>query len=218
MAYAWAFGVLSARRWCWLKERSARELDSALADVWRARRLALRGLPLARVRWLPGRAALAAAGVLALEEVLGADPTELAAYGLSRATADALIRLSEVHVTQFQSGPNAGQVYDEDAVTLMASAARTESATSDTYELGDRGTLRLALDVTAITGTAKALHVQVETREAVDSGDWRVLDAFPVATATGTTYLTVPGCDAFVRAVATFAGTSATYSVAGTAV
>jgi hypothetical protein len=210
-------GVASARRWYWLLERRrAREGYPAAAGVFRGRRLAQPGTGL----WpnLPGRAALAAYGVLAVEEVRGADPDELRAYGLDRRTAEALIAFLERRepMTTFQSGPRAGELYEQDAVTLLASAARTTSTTSDTYELGDRGTLRLLLDVTAFTGTS--LHVQVETRVAAASGTWRVVDAFAIVGAVGSEYRAMGGVDRFVRVVATFSGTTATYSVAGTAV
>ncbi len=209
-------GVATARRWYWLLEqRRAREGFPAAAGIFRGRRLEQPGVRLPRS--LPGRARLLAAGVLALEEVLGADPTELAAYGLGPRTVDALINaLERIAVTtpSFTAGPNAGQTYDQDDVILLASAARTTSTTTDWYELGDRAELRLELDVTAISGTGARLHVQIETRK--DSSDaTRAIEAFAAVTAVGKTRLSIPGVDRFVRAVCTFAGTSATYSLLG---
>jgi hypothetical protein len=120
----------------------------------------------------------------------------------------------------FAYGPRVGQFYDEDELTLMASAARTSSTTSDVYEVGDKGTLRLDLDVTAVSGTAPTMHVQIETRKAYGSGTWRVVDAFPIKTTTGSERRSMSGLDRFVRAVCTIAGTSPsfTFSLGGEAV
>jgi hypothetical protein len=169
------------------------------------------------LRNLPGRSRLLAAGVLALEEVRGADPAELRHYGLDARTAEALIAFLERRepMTTFQSGPRAGEIYEQDPVTLLASAARTTSVTTAAYELGDRGTVRLRLDVTVFTGTS--LHCQIETSTDGSTG-WRVVDAFAVVGGTGSQDRAMSGCDRYIRAVCTFSGTTATYSLAGTAV
>ena len=87
-------------------------------------------------------------------------------------------------------------------------------------QVGDRGTLRLDLDVTAVSGTAPRLHVQVETRKAYASGTWRVVDAFDIATAVGAQRRAMGGCDRFVRVAYTLEGTtpSFAFSVSGEAV
>jgi hypothetical protein len=105
-------------------------------------------------------------------------------------------------------------------VELLAPASRTSSATSDVYEVGDKGTLRLSLAITAASGTAPTLHVQIETREAYGSGTWRVVDAFPVQSSTGTVRRSWGGLDRFVRAVCTIGGSSPsfTFSLSGEAV
>lgn len=216
--------VTSARRFLWLGEYNARTRDReyGVADAFRDRRLAQPGTPFSRFGRLPGRTTLAAAGVLAIEEVIGASVDELIEYGLSRTTALALQTALEriaATMTTFQSGPNAGQIYDEDAITLIASTTKTASYTSDTYEAGDRGTLRLDLNVTAISGTGAQMHVQVETRKSSDDS-WRVVDAFTAVIATGTQRRTMGGVDRYVRAVCTLAGSSpsVTFSLTGEAV
>ena len=168
---------------------------------------------------LPATGPLAAAGVLAIEEVIGASVDELIEYGLSRTTALALQTALEriaATMTTFQSGPNAGQIYDEDAITLIASTTKTASYTSDTYETGDRGTLRLGLNVTAISGSSARLHVQIETRKSSDDS-WRVVDAFTAVTAAGSQRRTMSGLDRYVRAVCTLSGSgpSTTFSLTG---
>ena len=216
-------GVGSRRRWLFLMERRrCREGDDGGELVFRALRLAAYGTPLPPD--LPARSRLIAADVIALEEVRGADPNELRSYGLSTRQAEALItRLvtdPELAVpNSFSSGPNAGSLYDQDDLTLYASAVTTVTGNGSSYELGDKDTLRLALDVTAISGTAPTLHVQVQTRNS-GSDAWRTLEAFPIATAIGVAYRTVPGCDRYVRTQHTLGGTSpsVTFSVTGNAV
>ena len=213
--------VTSARRFYFAKERAlrAQQLDG-LADCFRAKRLAEPGTRL--WRRLPGRAHLLAAGVLAVEEVIGAGVAELRLYGLRPSVAEALITQLEriaATMTTFQTGPRIGEIYDQDPVTLVAAAARTTSLTSETYEVGDRGDLRLDVDVSAISGTGASLHVQIETRRDTDDA-WVVREAVGPLSAVGIARLVAPGCDRFVRAVCTMAGSSpsVTFSVSGEAV
>ena len=210
----------SHRRYLWrLACRRAEDGDDGAAAVFRALRLEAVGTPL--FQRLPGRAALLAAGVLAVEEVLGAGPDELVSYGLSRATAEALITALEriaATMTVFQSGPNAGQIYEQDDVTLLASATKTASYTTDPYEIGDKTSLRLDLAVTAASGTAPLLHAQVVTCK-TSGGTYRAVDAFLATSTTGTERRVFAGLDRFVKVVATIAGTnpSFTHSISGEA-
>lgn len=209
--------VTSARRFRFLAEKDRRRSgDIGPADAFRGQRLALSATALPT--GFPSRVLLLAADVLAVEEVQGAGVDELRSYGLSLSRAEALIFFLEgFTMTTFANGPRIGQFYEEDDITLLASAARTTSGTSDIYEVGDKGTLRLDLDVTAVSGSG-TVHAQIETREEYASGDWRVVDAFPVASAVGTQRRSMSGCDRFVRVVYTIAGTSVTFSLGGTAV
>ena len=212
--------VTSPRRYHFLKERERRRTaDTGPADAFRGQRLAATGTALPSA--FPSRALLVAADVLAVEEVVGAGVDELRSYGLSLPRAEALIRFLEgFTMTTFNYGPRIGQFYEEDDVSLLASGTRTASGTSDVYELGDKGTLRLDLDVTAVSGTAPRLHVQIETRKAYASGTWRVVDAFDVATAVSAQRRAMSGCDRFVRVAYTLEGTtpSFAFSVSGEAV
>lgn len=211
--------VTSPRRYTFLAERDRRRTrDTGPADAFRGRRLALAGTSLPAT--FPSRTLLLAAGVLAVEEVQGAGVDELRGYGLTLRAAEALIFFLEgFTMTTFNYGPRAGQFYEEDEVTLLASAARTASGVSDVYEVGDKGTLRLDLDVIAVSGTAPTLHVQIETRKAYASGTWRVVDAFE-ASAVGSERRVMGGVDRFVRAVYTLGGSSPsfTFSLGGEAV
>lgn len=211
--------VTSARRWHWLtQQRRTAEGDDGPAAVAQALRLGQSGTALPST--FPSRTVLLAAGVLAVEEVVGASEEELRSYGLTITASHHLIRFLEGYtMTTFAYGPRVGQFYEEDEVTLLASAARTTSTTSDVYEVGDKSSLHLELAITAASGTAPSLHVQIETREAYGSGTWRVVDAFPVQSSTATVRRSMGGVDRFVRAVCTIGGTSPsfTFSLSGEA-
>lgn len=100
-------------------------------------------------------------------------------------------------------------------VTLFSSAARTETANGSAVEVGDVATVRLLLDVTAVSGTP-TLDVTVET-SFDGSTSWRSLGAFAQKTAVSSERKSFGGCDRFVRAVATIGGgtPSLTFSVTG---
>lgn len=211
--------VTSHRRYLFLRARDRAVGDEASALVFQSRRLAVSATALPST--FPSRAQLLAADVLAVEEVQGAGTDELRSYGLTLRAAEAVLFFLEgFTMSTFALGPRIGQFYEEDDVTLLASATRTTSGTSEVYEVGDKGTLRLDLDVTAVSGTAPRLHVQIETRKAYASGTWRVVDAFDVATAVSAQRRAMSGCDRHVRVVYTLEGTtpSFAFSVSGEAV
>jgi hypothetical protein len=68
---------------------------------------------------------------------------------------------------------------------------------SDAIET-DRGTVRLALAVTAVSGTDPTLDVTIQTSE--DKVTWRNLAAFTQATGVTRERKCFSGCDRFVRA------------------
>lgn len=210
-----------ARRVYFFKQRAAyARLEDGLGDAWTDKRLAEPGTPLPVT--FPWRAAAIAAGVLAIEDIDGASIVALTTLGLNSQQATDIFnrieRIRSMPTIYFQSGPQAGQPYDQDEVTLFASAARTTSFTTDAYEVGDRATLRLTQNVTAISGAGALQQVQIETRK--DSTDaWRVAAAFPAAVAVGTYRHVFKGLDHYVRAVVTIAGStpSVTSSLYGAA-
>ncbi len=111
-----------------------------------------------------------------------------------------------------------GRHADTVPVTLHESAARIASGNGSSVELGDRGTLRLLLDVTAASGTLPSLAVDVQT--SYDGSTWRPLGGFTAKAGTGSERLSFPGGDRFVRCSYTISGTtpSFTFSVSGEAV
>lgn len=208
----------SRRRLLFRKELALAARREANAVVWRALRLAAPGTSLPA--GFPSRTLLLAGGVLAVEEVVGASVDELNALGLTTSQAERLIVwIERLSMTVFQSGPRQGQHYDADEVTLRESAAMTSSTTGEWLELGDRGTLRLDLAITAVSGTAPSLHVQIETAKTT-GGPARVVDAFGPETAVVSRRRSMGGLDRYVRYVATLGGTtpSFTFSLTGESV
>lgn len=104
------------------------------------------------------------------------------------------------------------------AATVQASASQTVTFNSAGLELGDKGTVRLTLDVTAATGTSPTLDVTMETSQ--DNATWTSLGTFAQKTTTGSEFKIFSGCGRFVRAACTIGGTTPdfTFSIAGEAV
>lgn len=83
-------GVRSERRYCLLKMRSAERCGlRALASLWAAKHAAEAGTALGDD--FPARAKLIAAGYSALEDIAGADDSELMDAGLTRHEAAAAL-------------------------------------------------------------------------------------------------------------------------------
>lgn len=202
----------SPRRYYFRKEAALRALGLPDSTVWRSRRVAAPGTALPS--GFPSRAVLLAGGVLAVEEVVGASVPELTALGLTTGQAERLILwIERLTMTVFQSGPRQGQSYDADDVTLRESAAMTSTTTGEWFELGDRGTLRLDLEIAAASGTNPTLHVQIETAKTA-SGTARAVDAFGPKTAAGSERRCMSGLDRYIRYVATLGGTSPSFTFA----
>lgn len=105
-----------------------------------------------------------------------------------------------------------------DAVVLVPSAVRTASGSGGTYVMESRSTLRLALAVTAASGTSPNLAVTVENSG--DGSTWYSAGTFAAKTGTGTERKSFSGIDRFVRVSWAITGTtpSFTFEVAGEAV
>jgi hypothetical protein len=107
-------------------------------------------------------------------------------------------------------------------VTLKASGATTTTGTTAAVELGDKGTLRVKLDVTAVSGTSPTLTVTLQTSSDSGSSDsWRTLgSALTQATGVSSQYVSFGGVDRFVRASYVVGGStpSVTWSLIGEAV
>lgn len=114
--------------------------------------------------------------------------------------------------------PSSGEVLVIDDVTLHSSAARTATYTATGVAIGDKGTLRLLLDVTAASGTSPTIDVAVQT--SYDNSTWRAVASFAQLTAAGSERKSFTGIDRYARIVATIGGTtpSFTFSVSGEAV
>lgn len=85
---------------------------------------------------------------------------------------------------------------------VVPSAARTTSGNSGTLQgFGDVNTIRVQLDIDAVSGTTPTLDVTV--LDSVDGGEnWNVIDTFPQKTAAGVTVRTVTGITSDILQVA----------------
>ena len=103
-----------------------------------------------------------------------------------------------------------------DAVTPVASAARTTSSNSGALDASGIRTVSLLLDVTAASGTTPTLNVSVE--ESDDGTTWRSVGAFAQKTAVSNERKSFAIAGDYYRVVWTVGGTtpSFTFSVTGT--
>lgn len=113
-----------------------------------------------------------------------------------------------------------GAVIDSDAAPVAVTQAASTNGSA--LALG-ASNLRLALNVTAASGTSPSLTVVVQTSSDGGVNDaWRSVlgTAFTAATAVGEQYSCFAGLDRFVRVVTTISGTtpSFTFTLSGEAV
>ncbi len=85
--------VKSHRRYCFLKYHMARNTELGDPDTWDAKRRSLPGTPIPST--MPAGPALAAAGYLVIEEIEGANATELINAGLTAPQAAAVLAALE---------------------------------------------------------------------------------------------------------------------------
>ncbi|MGK3995103.1 hypothetical protein [Sorangium sp. So ce1024] len=102
-------------------------------------------------------------------------------------------------------------------VVIAGAVTRTTTGNGPAVEIGDMGTLRLRLNVTATEGTP-TLDITLQTSK--DGSTWRTLGTFAQATGEGSELKSFPGCDRYVREAATVGGSdpSITYTIDGEAV
>jgi hypothetical protein len=113
--------------------------------------------------------------------------------------------------------PTTGEHQSYDTITLKASGSETASTNGAAVFVGDKGTLRLTLDVTVDNGTT--LDVVIQT--SMDGTTWRAMNpvaAFAQIGIVGSERKCFPGCDRYARYVSTIVGTAFTYSIIGEAV
>lgn len=78
-----------------------------------------------------------------------------------------------------------------------AQAGVTGAGNTSSIEVGSRHTLRLALSVTAASGTTPSLTVNVQTSP--DNSSWYVVGSFAAKTAVGSESKAFSGLDRYVR-------------------
>jgi phage gp36-like protein len=99
------------------------------------------------------------------------------------------------------------------AVTPLASAARTTSGVGAAVDLGAATTLSLTLDVEAASGS---LTVHIETASSETAATWTEVAITPVVTSVGEVAIVAPGCKRWARIRWDLSG-SFTFGVAGDA-
>jgi hypothetical protein len=106
---------------------------------------------------------------------------------------------------------NFGNQYD----LIPAGTVITAAGNTAGKEFDDRNDFRGQLTVSAVSGTSPSLTVNVQT--SYDNGvtdPWRTLGSFPAQTAAGSTaHQSFPGCDRWIRASWTVAGTTPSFTV-----
>lgn len=214
--------ALTVRRYYLGKRRDALALgDKALSYVWRSFQEAPYWPDLPAD--FPGRTALVAGGYTTVRDLDGATEDELVDVGLSRSDAAAALVAMEswamittaIKTWVRQDGRTASAL----DLPLAASATRTATGTGDTAEMGEKSCMRLKLDVTAVSGSSPTLDVIVETSPD-GASNWQTVATFAQKSAVSSELNVFPGCDRFVRAKWTIAGTtpSFTFSLLGEAV
>lgn len=114
-----------------------------------------------------------------------------------------------------------GQTPNIDVVNLSPAAPVTATANGTAVLLGDRGTVRLLLDVTAENDAATAETLDVSIQTSFDNVTWRAVAAFTQATGVTSERKSFTGIDRYIRAVYTIGGTggpSFTFTIKGEAV
>lgn len=114
-----------------------------------------------------------------------------------------------------------GQTPNLDVIDLSPAAPVTTTANGTAVLLGDRGTVRLKLDVTAENDAATAETLDVSIQTSFDGTTWRAVAAFAQITNVGNERKSFTGIDRYIRAVYTVGGTggpSFTFTVKGEAV
>lgn len=107
-----------------------------------------------------------------------------------------------------------GQIDRYASTTVVASTARTSSGTSSVLEgYGPAESLRIQLDVTAVTGTSPTLNVVIE--DTLDGTNWNTVGTFAQKTAAGREVINVtsPFTDR-LRVSHTIGGTTPSFTFA----
>lgn len=106
-------------------------------------------------------------------------------------------------------GPGNKEIHGE-SVMLVPAAARATAGTGGVIVTGDRATLRLTLDVTAVSGTGPSLTVTIE--HSSDGATWSAHSSFAAVTAVGTARKVFSGLDRYVRTTWAISGITPSFT------
>lgn len=98
----------------------------------------------------------------------------------------------------------------QDVTLEQAGTVKTATYNGTALELGDKGTMCLTLDSTAVSGTTPSMTVAIET--SADGTTWRAVASFTAQTATASERKSFTGLDRFVRAAVTISGTTPSFT------
>ena len=98
------------------------------------------------------------------------------------------------------------------ATLIPSTVLAVGTASTNAAELGDRGTVRTNVNVSAVTGTSPTLDVIMQTSED-GATNWVDLGSISEMTAAGSQRKIFPACDRFVRAQYTVGGVAPVSSV-----
>jgi hypothetical protein len=110
-----------------------------------------------------------------------------------------------------------GAIHGE-SVVPVPSTTQTATGSGTGFSMETAATLRLTLNITAVSGTTPSMTVNVQTSE--DGSTWTAVASFAAATAVSTQRKVFTGLDRYARVTWTISGTtpSFTFSVSGEAV
>ena len=100
------------------------------------------------------------------------------------------------------------------ALLLLASGPITVSGVSTAVDVGQYRAARLALDVTAVSGTLPTLALTIETADSATSTTWRTVATFASVTAPSSPTLTAADFGRWVRVRYVVSGTSPVFTIA----
>lgn len=107
-----------------------------------------------------------------------------------------------------------GRYERQQDIDLSPSAALTASAAGTGFETGDKGTLRLTQNVTAVSGTTPTLVTDVQTsRDNGVTDTWRTIASFTSKNSVTSERKCFAGLDHWIRLNHTVGGTTPSFTV-----
>jgi hypothetical protein len=205
--------VRSLRRYYLLKARWYEDLAETeiLSEGFWAKQNAVPGRELGDI--ITAVAKLRAAHYTTIEDVVGADIGELVEFaGLTGSEARTVLH-TELGAYSMGYQMANGRFANTIDIVPLAAAALTVTGTSPVIEVGDRGTMRLTANFTAVTGTNPTWDCVVMTCDTA-GGTFRqvIAGTFTQMTSATSQRKSFVGLDRFVRLDYTLGGTNPSFT------